>query len=58
VKKRVRAAQRFKSFGTGQRTLEGIEAMNMIRNSQVKRLAGEDMMGQAKFVQSLFQVAV
>lgn len=31
VKKRVRAAQCFKSFCTAQRTLEGFEAMNMMR---------------------------
>jgi len=30
----------------------------MIRKGQVKRLAGSDAMGQAKFVASLFQVAV
>ncbi len=40
-----------------QRTLEGIEAVNMMRKGQVKRLAGSDAQGQAKFVVSLFQVA-
>jgi transposase-like protein len=57
VKKRVRAAQCFKTFGTAQRTLDGIEAMNMMRKSQVKRLSRSDAQGQAKFVQGLFQVA-
>ena len=56
VKKRVRASQCFKSFHTAERTLEGIEAVNMIRKGQVKRLAGADSQGQAKFVLSLFQV--
>jgi hypothetical protein len=32
-------------------------AVNMIRKGQVKRLAGSDAMGQAKFVASLFQIA-
>ncbi len=57
IKKKVRASQCFKSFHTAERTLEGIEAMNMMRKGQVKRLAGSDAMGQAKFVASLFQFA-
>jgi transposase, IS6 family len=57
IKKKVRASQCFKSFHTAERTLEGIEAMNMIRKGQVKRLAGVDASGQAKFVTSLFQTA-
>jgi transposase-like protein len=57
VKKKVRASQCFKSFHTAERTLEGIEAVNMIRKGQVKRLAGGDARGQATFVASLFQLA-
>jgi transposase-like protein len=57
VKKKVRASQCFKSFHTAERTLEGIEAMNMVRKGQVKRLAGGDAQGQAKFVGSLFGIA-
>ena len=57
IKKKVRASQRFKRFHTAERTLEGIEAVNMIRKGQVKRLAGSDALGQAKFVTSLFGIA-
>ena len=57
IKKKVRASQCFKSFHTAERTLEGIEAVNMIRKGQVKRLAGSDAQGQVKFVASLFGVA-
>ena len=57
IKKKVRSSQCFKSFHTAERTLEGIEAVNMIRKGQVKRLAGSDAQGQAKFVASLFGVA-
>ena len=57
VKKKVRASQCFKSFHTAERTLEGIEAVNMMRKGQVKGLAGSDAQGQAKFVASLFQIA-
>jgi transposase, IS6 family len=57
VKKKVRSSQCFKSFHTAERTLEGIESINMIRKGQVKRLSRSDAQGQAKFVLSLFQVA-
>jgi len=57
IKKEVRASQCFKSFHAAERTLEGIEAVNMIRKGQVKRLGGSDAQGEAKFVASLFGVA-
>jgi transposase-like protein len=57
VKKKVRASQCFKRFHTAERTLEGIEMMNMLRKGQVKRLDRNDAMGQARFVESLFGVA-
>src|SRR5918999_3923728 len=56
VKKKVRASQCFKRFHTAERTLEGIEAINMLRKGQVKRLAGSDGRGQATFVASLFGI--
>jgi len=57
IKKKVRASQCFKRFHTAERTLEGIESINMIRKGQVKRLSGSDSRGQATFVASLFGVA-
>ncbi len=57
IKKKVRASQCYKQFHTAAVTIEGIEAMNMIRKGQVKRLAGSDAQGRAKFVASLFQIA-
>src|ERR671926_810733 len=57
VKKRVRACLGYRSFDTAERTLQGVEAMNMIRKGQVKRLNRSDAMGQAKFVKSLFYAA-
>jgi hypothetical protein len=56
-KKMMRASQCFKSFHTAERTLEGIEAVNMRMKGQVERLAGGDAQGQAKFVLCLFQSA-
>jgi transposase-like protein len=40
VRRRWRAMQCFRTFHTAERTLEGIEAMNMIRKGQVKSLGG------------------
>jgi transposase-like protein len=57
IKKKVRASQCFKRFHTAERTLEGIESVNMLRKGQVKRLDGRDAQGQAKFVASLFGIA-
>ena len=57
IRRRWRAMQCFRSFHTAERTLEGVEAMHMVRKGQVKRLERSDAMGQAKFVESLFQKA-
>jgi transposase-like protein len=57
IKKRVRACLGYRSFDTAERTLQGVEAMNMMRKGQVKRLSGGDAQGQAAFVKSLFQLA-
>ena len=49
--------QCFRSFHAAERTIEGIEAMHMMRKGQVKRLDGRDAIGQEKFVASPFRVA-
>lgn len=49
--------QCFRSFHTAERTIEGVEAMHMMRKGQVKRLDSRDSVGQAKFVTSLFGIA-
>lgn len=49
--------QCFRSFHTAGRAIEGVEALQMMRKGQVKRLAGKDTAGQAKFVEGLFQIA-
>lgn len=50
--------QCFRSFHTAERTIEGIEALHMIKKGQVKRLTGGDVAGHAKFVARLFRLAV
>ncbi len=57
VRKRWRSVQSFRSFHTAERTLEGVEAMHMMRKGQVKRLDGRDAVGQANVVMSLFGIA-
>ncbi len=57
IRRRWRAMQCFRSFHTAERTLEGVEALHMMKKGQVKRLSGDDVVGQAKFVMSLFGVA-
>jgi transposase-like protein len=47
----------FGGFWTARRTLAGFEAMAMIRKGQVKRIDENDMMAQAIFVSTLFQMA-
>jgi IS6 family transposase len=47
----------YRAVDTAERTLQGIEAMNMIRKGQLKRIGRDDAQGQAKFVESLFQIA-
>lgn len=47
----------FGSCHTAQRTLEGVESMHMMKKGQVKRLKCRGVIGQAKFVASLFGVA-
>ena len=57
MKKRVRAALGYRSFDTAERTIQGVEAVNMMRKGQVKRLDRSNAAGQAKFVESLFEIA-
>jgi transposase-like protein len=56
-RRRLEHLECLKSFHTAERTLEGIEAVNMMRKGQVKRLDRSDITGQAKFVEGLFQLA-
>jgi IS6 family transposase len=57
AKKRVRACLGYRSFDIAERTIQGVEAINMRRKGQVKRLDRSDAMEQAKFVESLFGIA-
>ncbi len=57
IKKRVRACPGYRPFDTAERTIQGVEAVNTMRQGQVKRLDRNAAAGQAKFVESLFGIA-
>src|SRR6202140_3974837 len=53
IKRRVRASQGFRSFDSAARTIQGIEAVNMIRKGQVRWVTKDDIAGQVAFVTGL-----
>jgi transposase-like protein len=57
TKRRVRQSQWFQSFHTAKWTIDGYEAMHMLRKGQVKRLAPDDVRANVKFIESLFGIA-
>ena len=56
VKKRVWLAKGYGSFQSARRTLQGIEAVNMIRKGRVKWLTKGDAVGQSIFIGALFGI--
>jgi transposase, IS6 family len=57
VKKRAWLAKGYGTFQSAWRTLQGIEAVNMIRKGRVRWLAKDDNVGQALFITKLFGIA-
>ncbi len=58
IKKITNAGLGYKSFHTAWRTIRGIEIMRMIYKGQVEGVGKNDVLGQKKFVESLFVIAV
>jgi IS6 family transposase len=56
VKKRTWLAKGYGSFSTAWRTLQGIEAVNMIRKGRVRWVAKQDAIAQAAFIAELFGI--
>lgn len=54
IKRRVNAKQGFREFHAARRTLQGYEAMNMIRKGQVRWVSGNDVRSQIRFIGKLF----
>ena len=57
IKRRVTAKQGFREFPAARRTIQGYEAMHMIRKGQARRLNGSDVRQQIQFINKLFEVA-
>ena len=57
VKKRVWLAKGYGSFITAWRTLQGIEAVHMIRKGRARWVAKGDAIAQARFISALFGIA-
>lgn len=54
IKKRVNAKQGFRAFGAARRTIDGYEAVHMMRKGQVRWLPGHEVQRQIRFVDQLF----
>jgi transposase, IS6 family len=52
------ATQWFRSVEGAVNTIQGYEAMHMIRKGQIRRLQKDDVLGQVRFVNRAFGLAV
>jgi transposase-like protein len=57
IKRRVNAKQGFREFQAARRTIQGYEAVHMIRKGQARWVAGDDLPRQIQFIDSLFDLA-
>jgi len=57
IKRRVNAKQGFREFQAARRTIQGYEAIHMIRKGQARWVAGGDLLRQIQFIDSLFGLA-
>jgi len=58
IKRRAKAKQNFREFQAARRTIEGYEAMHMIRKGQARWLSGKDVRKQNQFIDKLFDLPV
>ncbi|MGD0075546.1 MAG: IS6 family transposase [Candidatus Binataceae bacterium] len=57
IKRRVKAKQSFREFQAARRTIEGYEAMHMIRKGQARWVSDADVRKQNHFIDQLFDLA-
>ena len=57
IKKRIMASQWFRSVDAALHTIQGYEAMHMIRKGQIRWLKKGDIAGQIRFVNHIFGLA-
>jgi transposase-like protein len=56
IKRRVNASLGFRSFDGAQRTIQGYEAIHMIRKGQVRWLAKDEIAKQVRFIKFIFRL--
>ena len=56
IKRRVNAKQGFREFQAARRTIQGYEAINILRKGQVRRVSGKDVRRQNRFIDRLFEI--
>jgi transposase, IS6 family len=57
IKRRVNAKQGFREFQSARQTIQGYEAIHMIRKGQIRWVAGDDLLRQIQFIDNLFDLA-
>ena len=57
IQRRVKAKQGFREFQAARRTIQGYEAIHMIRKVQVRWVSGSDVRRQIQFIDKLFELA-
>jgi transposase, IS6 family len=57
VKRRVNPGLGFRAFATAQRTIQGYEAMHMLRKGQIEGIAKGDVLAQNRVINQLFGLA-
>jgi IS6 family transposase len=57
IKKRIAASLGFRSAEAAWRTIEGYEAMHVIRKGQVRWVAKTDAVSQREFIHTIFGIA-
>ena len=58
IKRRVRASQGFRSFWGAYRTIQGYEAVHVIRKGQVRWVGAGQIVRQLHFIAKLFQITI
>ena len=53
----MNAKQGFREFQAAERTLQGYEAIHMMRKGQVRWVSGTDVLLQIRFIKKLFGLA-
>jgi transposase-like protein len=57
IKKRIAASLWFRSAEGALKTIDGYEAMHLIRKGQIRWLPKGDVVGQRRFIHTLFGIA-